>query len=120
MHSTLRLKRNRIYVDNPYIQSLAALILLEKDLASLELVEWLEFRLKFLNSNELTCHYCNRKNLEIEVDMTNREKLKNLATIDHIIPISKGGAIYDINNCVVACFFCNQRKGNRENFNIRR
>jgi 5-methylcytosine-specific restriction endonuclease McrA len=33
-------------------------------------------------------------------------------TIDHVIPLSKGGS-KDISNCVTACFYCNTRKGNR-------
>lgn len=117
MRSTLRLKRNRVWVKEPHVQSLAALVLLEKDLADSEVSEWLEFRLKFLNSHELICHYCGRDNLKLEVDVTKRAELKELATIDHVVPISKGGAIYDEDNCVVACFPCNQKKGDRENFN---
>lgn len=33
-------------------------------------------------------------------------------TIDHIIPLSRGGRS-DFENCVTACRRCNQRKGNR-------
>jgi len=117
MHSILRLKRNRVYVEEPHVQSLASLVLPEKELADREISEWLEFRLKFLNSHELTCHYCSKANLKLEVDITKKAELKELATIDHVIPISKGGDMYDENNCVVACFPCNQKKGDRENFN---
>lgn len=34
-------------------------------------------------------------------------------TIDHIIPISRGGHPVKKANLVAACFFCNQRKANR-------
>lgn len=33
-------------------------------------------------------------------------------TIDHIQPRSKGGAVRDINNMVLACLGCNRAKGN--------
>lgn len=33
------------------------------------------------------------------------------STIDHFIPISKGGSKYDIKNLVLSCHECNQSKG---------
>lgn len=33
-------------------------------------------------------------------------------TIDHIQPISKGGAVRDVRNMALACAGCNQAKGN--------
>jgi len=38
----------------------------------------------------------------------------NLATIDHVRPVSKGGARYDVENCVVACYACNQSKKDKD------
>ena len=38
------------------------------------------------------------------------EDLDLLATVDHIIPLSKGGAQYDEDNCCVACFPCNNNR----------
>jgi 5-methylcytosine-specific restriction endonuclease McrA len=35
----------------------------------------------------------------------------NLATLDHVVPISKGGGITDLNNVVIACWPCNNKKG---------
>ncbi|MCX6130767.1 MAG: HNH endonuclease [Proteobacteria bacterium] len=46
------------------------------------------------------CQYCNKK-------MTDK-----LATIDHVIPRSKGG-LDTWENTVCACITCNSRKGNR-------
>lgn len=46
------------------------------------------------------CQYCG-----------NRPGLKHLS-IDHVLPVSKGGAT-SWENCVVACVRCNTRKGNR-------
>lgn len=58
----------------------------------------------------LTCTYCQKKDLVIEFD-SHRPVPKSIkATIDHVVPISKGGEIYDINNIVVACARCNSRK----------
>lgn len=33
-------------------------------------------------------------------------------TIDHIQPISRGGAMRDVRNMVLACLECNRKKGN--------
>jgi 5-methylcytosine-specific restriction endonuclease McrA len=35
------------------------------------------------------------------------------AEVEHLVPISKGGAIYAHDNCGVAHRICNQRKGNK-------
>jgi 5-methylcytosine-specific restriction endonuclease McrA len=120
MSTSLGMKRNRVYVEQPSIQSRAALVLLVKELREQEIKTWLEFRLQFLGSRKLICHYCGKEGLQIDADPSKREELKVLATVDHVIPISKGGAMYDENNCVVACFSCNQKKGNNENFNTGR
>jgi 5-methylcytosine-specific restriction endonuclease McrA len=34
------------------------------------------------------------------------------STLDHIIPLSHGGARQSVDNVVVACFGCNARRGN--------
>lgn len=47
------------------------------------------------------CGYCNTK-----LNSTNR-------TIDHIVPISKGGAKFDYKNVVACCSECNGKKGNK-------
>lgn len=36
-----------------------------------------------------------------------------LATVDHVHPISKGGAVFDVKNVVPCCSKCNQKKGNK-------
>ncbi len=60
----------------------------------------------------LSCTYCPRTNLIIE------KKGKRIpdsfkATIDHIIPISNGGARYDEKNICVCCGKCNSKKGSK-------
>lgn len=51
----------------------------------------------FKQSNR--CHYC-----DLELDYYE-------ATIDHVIPLSRGGSDL-IENKVIACGVCNQEKGN--------
>lgn len=57
----------------------------------------------------LTCKYCHRPNLIIELEGM---RVKNIikATIDHIVPLSKGGLFFDFNNINVCCGKCNSRK----------
>jgi 5-methylcytosine-specific restriction endonuclease McrA len=57
----------------------------------------------------LKCTYCPKDNLQIEFDGMKIPRNK-MATIDHIVPISKGGEIYDYSNLCVACARCNNKK----------
>lgn len=60
----------------------------------------------------IKCTYCHKDNLVIELDdMKVPNKIK--ATIDHIIPKSKGGAHYDLKNITPCCGTCNTNKGSR-------
>lgn len=108
--------RHTVRIKNPHLQSLAAGVLLKRRLRKNELTTWLTFRSEFLAKKKqecgyLKCHYCNKKNLKEEVDESSgKRELSRLATIDHIVPRSKGGTD-DESNLVVACFTCNQRKG---------
>lgn len=53
-----------------------------------------------IKRDKSTCQYCQKILSHKQV------------TIDHIIPRSKGG-VSNFNNCVVCCFDCNKRKGNK-------
>lgn len=82
---------------------------------------WLQFRDEWLLSQELVCLYCG---LELQSDAPEEPKKlghyvfkrkkgiprKRVATVDHVIPLSKGGDRWDTNNLVVACDECNQMK----------
>lgn len=59
-------------------------------------------RRQLINSNGATCALCG-KSIETMKD----------CTIDHIIPVSKGG-LTTIENCQLAHRNCNLRKGNKE------
>ena len=118
-----------IYDSNPHIKSLAAYILLrnellfqDEDFVNDPLNKWLEFREIYLNNilkqnGDLVCAYCGKKHLEIggrtPQDFGKNNKNPNLATIDHIDPLSNGGAKYDEKNLCVACKKCNMKKGNK-------
>lgn len=59
-------------------------------------------RRQLINSNGAICSLCNKP----------IETMKD-CTIDHIIPVSKGG-LTTIENCQLAHKNCNQRKRNKE------
>ncbi len=62
-------------------------------------------------TGDLCCSYCPKTNLIIEMEgMKVPNGIK--ATIDHIVPISKGGPLFDLNNIAVACGKCNHKKDN--------
>jgi 5-methylcytosine-specific restriction endonuclease McrA len=81
-----------------------------------ELKKWLLFRKNYLrnekhkNNGKLICSYCGRDDLISGFHTFNKRNVKNLATIDHIIPLSKNGLKYDKNNCCVSCKKCNHKK----------
>ena len=57
----------------------------------------------------LTCAYCTKPNLVIELGgMKVSSNIK--ANIDHIVPISKGGDLFNPENIAVCCGKCNSRK----------
>jgi len=100
--------RHRVLVDDPNPKSHAALVMLAKRLSQAEegLAEWLAFRLKFLGKfPELVCSHCGKKGLLKETENTDM-----LATVDHVVPVSKGGPKFDESNCLVACFPCNNNR----------
>lgn len=51
------------------------------------------------------CHYC-----QLLIDLTTLQPYPRAPTIDHVIPISRGGK-NTRENLVLACHFCNKRKG---------
>jgi 5-methylcytosine-specific restriction endonuclease McrA len=103
----------------PHQGTPADLILLKRELHTTEalaeddgLIKWLMFRLEVLkeikSKGTLRCEYCGKENLLIE-----DASIKDVATLDHVMPTAKGGGKYDRKNLVVACFSCNQKKRDR-------
>lgn len=121
-----------IYNENVSIKSQSSLILLndylrehdEDYIKSLwELQEYLNRRYIYLlkikkTRGDLVCHYCGKNHLEIgfrSVVLSNQNnKNPKLATIDHVIPVSKGIDILDETNWVVSCKKCNNKKGSKD------
>lgn len=56
-------------------------------------------RFDILKRHSFTCQYCGNKAPNVQI------------TIDHIIPVSKGGS-HSVENLTVACFECNRGKSN--------
>ncbi len=69
------------------------------------------------------CHYCGdevffgreipsepKSARERELVQYRRQKL---ATIDHLVPVARGGEKLDLTNMVIACYRCNHQKGRR-------
>ncbi len=120
--------RDNILVDNPVINSRASYILLINDLSKLDDVlfrkyhpyKYLRWREEFLNKKKeedglLFCKKCFKGPLIIyRKDGTlagNKDKM--IATIDHIIPISRGGSLFEESNIDILCYKCNQKKADK-------
>jgi len=99
--------------EDPHPQSLGALVLLSRHYSKQQLFKWLSFRDKLLDERELKCVYCGRDDLVKDQPEHLRKQLPNLATIDHVKPVSKGGKRYDKDNCVVSCRKCNAKKADK-------
>ena len=112
----MRYAQHNVLVNEPHNQSLAALVLLTKKLAPrpLNYRVWLRYRKWFLREHlkkhkKLMCFYCDTGPLKKQSDFTN-----DLATLDHVKPLSKGGLRFHSSNLVVACFACNSRKKDKD------
>jgi len=115
MASNVGLKRHRVHVKNPHIQSMAALVLLTAFYSKIVLAEYEEWRDAYLTANEpLVCMYCGKENLVKEIDdMRDRKKRSTLATIEHIKAKVNGGTD-DEDNIGIACWPCNNKKANKK------
>jgi 5-methylcytosine-specific restriction endonuclease McrA len=119
-----------IYEEEPYQKSLGSLVLLNDFLRGRDVdylasdwtirvkynIEFLKLQLK--QKGQLNCSYCRKQNLFINEDITKRPKYHFLATVDHVIPISKGGSIDDYENMTCACWHCNHSKKDHIGFKI--
>lgn len=114
-----------VLVNNSDIRSRAAYMLLVNKLRKMDkTTDWrtnVGFRHKFLRAfknkhGEPFCEYCGKHPLIADdKGLTyNKGKIVKewLATLDHIIPRSKGGARFSKDNIKLCCPKCNMKKGN--------
>lgn len=71
--------------------------------------KWREFRTQVLATYQPICHICG-KSIDLTLPGTHRLG----PTVDHLVPRSRGGSWFDINNCRPAHLSCNSGKGNRQ------
>jgi 5-methylcytosine-specific restriction endonuclease McrA len=105
-------KSDKVYVSSPHTSSRASYLLLRSKYERMILDEWEVYRNAFFDTQEpLVCVYCGKVGLLREIpDNTDRGMLSILATVDHIIPLVAGGNRYDMGNCLVSCYPCNNKK----------
>lgn len=97
-------RHQRVFVEDPVLESQAAKVLLYKRLFFEQTGSYTKERTTFLQAQEsLKCQYC-----EVVLDST-MKRLK--PTIDHIIPMSRNCNPLDTSNWAVACTLCNGIRG---------
>lgn len=67
-----------------------------------------DFRKALFEERNGKCYICNR-DMVLKSNSTNKYRL---ATVDHIVPLAKGGS-NDKDNCIICCSLCNQLKGDK-------
>lgn len=55
------------------------------------------------------CYYCGVQTINWNPRLAVNKP--TLATLDHIVPLAHGGAFSPRENCVLACFRCNNERG---------
>lgn len=75
--------------------------------------EWQAARRRAIASKEPYCAICH-KYIDVQLPMTDPDTgARNPLSVevDHIVPRSRGGALYDIDNLQLSHMVCNRRKG---------
>ena len=95
--------------------------LMEMDIDYIEKMDLINTRIEFSRNylegvledcGSIKCTYCGKDDLVIEYDGMRVENGVK-ATIDHIVPVSKGGGRFDRSNITPCCGGCNTKKGNK-------
>ncbi len=105
----------------PHEQSLAALLLIKNDYMHLDPeanphISWKIYKRRrkqvlkehFAKYGKYICAYCKRDDLTADIRQSDPRRV----TIDHIVPISRGGNLTSRLNMAVCCSECNNKKGN--------
>jgi len=115
-------KEHTVLIEEPHIQSLAAGVKLNRYYRKLDPMRsmhnvrvWLKYRANHLKEEKirmgsLICRYCGKRDLLKEVPDKSKRAMQ--ATLDHIVPLSKGGDKFSKDNIVIACYPCNSKKKN--------
>ncbi|NJO64301.1 MAG: HNH endonuclease [Richelia sp. RM2_1_2] len=78
--------------------------------------KWTKYLPELLEQQNHCCFYCGQVIKIVQDQPKNNYKEytfpDNMATTDHIIPISTGGEKYNILNLIAACHHCNSIKSN--------
>ena len=74
----------------------------------MEDVVWQQVRKRVISSKDHVCALCGNP-----IDMEAPAYSPMACEVDHIIPISRGGAAYDIDNLQLVHARCNRQKSNR-------
>ena len=74
----------------------------------MEDVVWQRVRKRAIQSKDPICALCGNP-----IDMDAPAKSPLSCEVDHIIPVSRGGAPYDIDNLQLTHMKCNRQKSNR-------
>lgn len=69
---------------------------------------WKQVRKRVIASKDPVCAICGNP-----IDMTAPAKSPLSCEVDHIIPVSRGGAPYDVDNLQLTHAKCNRQKSNR-------
>jgi 5-methylcytosine-specific restriction endonuclease McrA len=72
--------------------------------------QWVKRMSKLYKAHNGCCYYCNSRVL-VFVNVEGTRPKPNSATIDHFIPLSRGGVDH-YDNLVLSCYRCNSSKGN--------
>lgn len=116
-----------VHIENFDIASAGNLVLLSKEYFALDKSIYSDWRMAHIRRKwmkqqmrehmdelgGLTCAICGRKGLKPNAD--ERNDFNNLATLDHIVDIGKGGSWNDPANFQVACRACNAKKSEEQN-----
>lgn len=120
MNIKIRVIQN-VFIRNPSSQTRASYVQLVRDYKKLDRdYNWrmnIGFRISFLKEfytkhGGLFCEYCGKRELLLKA--TKKEELTRLATLDHVIPLSKGGRRFDHKNIKVCCPICNGNKRDKD------
>ena len=122
-HKSCSRVRQYIHViepSEPHHQSLAALLLIKNEYMLLDPeanphISWKIYKRRrsqlikehFIQYGKYICIYCKRDDLTTEVKQSDPRRL----TIDHIVPLCRGGSLTSKSNMAICCSKCNNEKG---------